>query len=247
MVPSAFGQPFVDGVYWTLAYELVFYVAVFGVMCAGFGPRLHRLLPWWAILMFVVTVASPALANKPFLGTYYSYFAAGAIIATFRRHGVTWLGSIGLACACAVSLRQAVRHADGLERETGVTFSSTVVVVATLAFYGLILLVGSERARRIVLPKAVLAGALTYPVYLLHAHIGYVVLSRVATRANQWAVYAALFGAILALAYGVHVLVERRPRAFWSTAFERTAGRAIRFLTAPLPAQRARVLSDAAS
>ncbi len=228
MVPSALGQPLVDGVYWTLAYELVFYVAIFGVIALGLGDRLHRLMPWWAIGMFAVTLASPALADTPFLGTYYSYFAGGAIIATFRRHGVTRIGALGLACACWVSLDQAVRHAAAFERDSGQQFSPVVVVVATLAFYGAILVVASERARRIVLPKAALAGALTYPLYLLHAHIGYITISRFATPSNQWLVYAGSAVAIVTLAYVLHLLVERLPRRWWYAVFDATAGRAIR-------------------
>lgn len=228
MVPAALGQPLVDGVYWTLAYELVFYVAIFLVIAAGLGAGLHRLLPMWAIAMLFVTLVSPSLGDQPFLGNYYSYFAAGAIISTFRRHGVTRLSALGLASACYVSLDQAVGHADAFERKSGYAFSPVVVVIATLAFYGAVLVVSSDRARRVTLPMAALTGALTYPVYLLHAHIGYVVISRLATPQNQWFVYAGLLVVVLATAYALHVVVERWPKTFWYAAFEGTVGRVVR-------------------
>lgn len=54
------------------------------------------------------------------------------------------------------------------------------------------------------------AGTLTYPVYLLHHNMGYIVFQRVGNSINRYVLLAAMMVALLVLAYLLHVLMERR-------------------------------------
>ena len=58
------------------------------------------------------------------------------------------------------------------------------------------------------------AGSLTYPLYLVHAHVGFVLLAWFGELftpgpALRWALMLGLVAAMMAFAYGVHVLIER--------------------------------------
>ena len=60
---------------------------------------------------------------------------------------------------------------------------------------------------------------LTYPMYLLHAHIGYTVLSNVATDGNLWVVYPAMFAGLFGAAWLLHWGIEVKMKAVWFTLF----------------------------
>lgn len=219
MIPSVLGQPLVDGVYWTLLYELQFYVMVFALVLLGQGHRVAALMPAWALLMLYVTAAAPRLADDaPYLGGYFLWFAAGAIIASIAENGWSVYRGAGLLAAYL--------PISDLEL-------STTSVLKTLVFLS-VLVTLIPRVRTLRLPGSTTAGALTYPVYLLHAHIGYMLLDTFATESTKWLVYAAVTAFVLGLAYALHVLVERHPvsRRFWAWLFGATLGRLVDLMQA---------------
>ncbi|QNN81640.1 acyltransferase [Brachybacterium sp. Z12] len=179
MIPTVLGQPFVDGVYWTLLYELQFYVAVFLLILFGQGHRVAALMPAWAIGMLYLTVAAPGLTGSaPLLGNYFIWFAAGAIIASIAESGWSAYRVLGLLA-------------------TYIPISSLELTLTTVLKTGIFLMVVATvvpQVRNLRLPGSKTAGALTYPVYLLHAHIGYMLLDRFATESNKWLVYGAVAG-----------------------------------------------------
>ncbi len=212
MVPKLLDQPLVDGVYWTLLYEVRFYFLVFLLILFRQGPRLEALMPAWAIIMFYLTMAAPEMTSSaPYLGGYYIWFAAGAIIASIADSGWTTYKAIGLIAAYLP-----ISHFE-LTLQTGLKTLVFVTLLVTL----------SPAVRRVRLPGSATAGALTFPLYLLHAHIGYMLLDRFATEENKWLVYSLVLAFVMALAYGLHRVVEKNPtsRRFWSWLFSGTLGR----------------------
>lgn len=214
MVPTLLGQPFVDGVYWTLLYELQFYALVFLLVLFRQGHRLQILMPAWAMLMFYLFMVDPSLGgDAPYLGGYFFWFAGGAIIASVAESGWTPYRAAGLLAAFL--------PVTGFELtiETALEALIYLAVLATLI----------PAVRNLRLPGSSLAGALTYPIYLLHAHIGYMLLTTYATEQNKWVVYAGVIALVLTMAYVLHVTVERNPaaRRFWSWLLNGTLGRLV--------------------
>ena len=54
------------------------------------------------------------------------------------------------------------------------------------------------------------AGALTYPIYLLHHNMGYVVFQRLGNKVSNYVLLIGLLATVVLLAYLLHVAVERR-------------------------------------
>lgn len=228
MVPLLLGQQPVDGVYWTLLYEVLFYVAVFVMLALGLGRRIATLMPLWALGMAAVLVVAPGLSEVHYLGNYYAYFAVGAILAEVRyQRRVSLLQAAGLVAGVGVVLHwclQVAREEQVLRRTS---LEEWVVVAVVLLWIGVLASMLIPRVAAVRLPSARTVGALTYPLYLVHARLGYIAMSFVITEANKWAVYPVVFVAALALAWLVHRWEEL---PFWKGFFERTLGR----LTAPL-------------
>lgn len=211
MIPTLLGQPFVDGVYWTLLYELAFYGAVFVLVLLRQNHRVAALMPAWAILMGVLSQLAPHFAaNTPLLGGYFGYFAAGAVIAAIADSGWSTYRALGLLAAYVTVL----------------PYHDPVLAVLTTALFAVMLATLSPTVRGWRLPGSATAGALTYPLYLVHAHIGYMLLTRFATEENKWVAYTLILAFVLALAYLLHVGVEKNPRArrFWKKLLDSTVG-----------------------
>ena len=73
------GYSYVDGVYWTLQYEINFYILIFAMLFLGLQHRLELFFMLWPILMIIALILEKNWL--PFMGGYYSYFAAGALFA----------------------------------------------------------------------------------------------------------------------------------------------------------------------
>jgi peptidoglycan/LPS O-acetylase OafA/YrhL len=213
MVPFAFKQTFVDGVYWSIVVEVTFYawVALF-IACGVFRQHQLIILAVW----LVVTVGNElwlgsALANKLFITRYACYFVLGIlsyrIFAASRRPSLAEL-VIGLA-ALLLSLKSDHHvHSWMQANYTGMlAWSAPVSLAKTCAF--LVLLHICVRVTPI-LPQRVctLLGGLTYPLYLLHASAGFVLFHHLHTALNRWAALALVTALMLALSYLVYRFVE---------------------------------------
>lgn len=228
MVPLLLGQQPVDGVYWTLLYEVLFYVAVFVMLALGLGRRIATLMPLWALGMAAVLVAAPGLNEVHYLGNYYAYFAVGAILAEIRhQRRVSVLQTAGLVAGVVVALHWCVQVAREEQVLRRTSLEEWVVVAVVLLWMALLASMLIPQVAALRLPSARTVGALTYPLYLVHARLGYIAMSFVITEANKWAVYPAVFAAALMLAWLVHRWEEL---PFWKGFFDRTPGR----ITAPL-------------
>ena len=96
IVPKLLDQPLVDGVYWTLLYEIQFYVLVFLLVLFRQGNRLEMLMPAWAILMLYLTMAAPEMTSSaPYLGGYFVWFAGGRDHRVDRRVGMVGIQGRG--------------------------------------------------------------------------------------------------------------------------------------------------------
>lgn len=225
MVHQLLGQPSVDGVYWTLFVELQFYGLVFIVLLLRQGNRLYALFPAWAIAMLAASLIIPAGTGIPYIGGYFFLFASGAVIGSIRDCGWSWLSAVGLAAGFIGALLFEVNRAQAMEASKDVDYSPVLVAVAVTSFFLALLSFLVPRVATLRLPHSRLVGGLTYPLYLIHAHIGYMVISALATPSNKWVVYTFTIALVLALAWILHEFVERRPHASWVRLFDRTAGR----------------------
>lgn len=174
MVPEWLGYKPVDGVYWTLALELVFYGAVFLVLAFRQMHRIRGILAGWIVLQLLARIAEGlwSVDPPPLLGGYFDLFAAGCALALIRRTGWDRLLAALLVVSSALATHGAFSRA-ATHVEAGRELSpliAAVIVLASLTPFLLFMKRGPS------LPAARDAGRVTYPLYLLHAHIGYIIL-----------------------------------------------------------------------
>ncbi len=214
-----FGHSFIDGVYWTLIFELKFYVAVFIVILLGLAQHLERFFHGWIILLAASEISG---IQGPLLGHYFPLFAAGGLLAFIHRHGFNTTRVAMLAVVAVLSVAQA------MERGRFDGHNEIIVGLITLSFFAAFLALSSKHFADRELPYAQQLGALTYPLYLLHAHIGYMTLNHLATEDTKWLAVVLLIGAMLFVSHWIATNIEGRMRAVYfrliHTTFDFAAG-----------------------
>jgi len=223
MFPTLFGYNFVDEVYWTLQYEWKFYFAVFAALALGLQDRLRLIFMLWPIGMLFAKITG--LTALPYMGSYYCYFAAGCLFAMLKEQK-SWpaLGSLLLCGYLCLSFT--LDNAVQLESSKNLDYSIAIITAVIVSFFALFAFINTTAGGSLKLPGSRLAGGLTYPVYLIHAHFGYMVLNRFATEQNKILVYLLCLASVLCIACLIHIFAEKKPASYWNNVFSRTLGAA---------------------
>lgn len=211
MLQLPLGVADVDPAYWTLWVELRFYL-LFAVIVA-LGVTYRRVVAFcgiWMILAVVAGKADSALLNLFVMPEYAAYFIAGVAMFLIYRFGANWLllGIVGFSWLVAQHMLLGTKASY----EYGVMHSLNWNVMAgfSLVAFGVMLAVAMGAFDRIQWKWLTVAGALTYPVYLLHQEIGFALIhwGREHGLAIRVILPAAL-AIVLLLAWIVHRYAER--------------------------------------
>jgi peptidoglycan/LPS O-acetylase OafA/YrhL len=214
MFPSWIRAPYVDGAYWTLEIELTFYVLIVAfLLFLQRRVRIEWLLLAWLIVVipFAPVEWGPGRLRLGLMVDSAPFFIAGSAFYLVWRNGWTWLRAGLIAGSWLVADVIAVRSSFKDSADFATSYSPVVTVaVASIGFVVFLALVLRPTWFRFGGRPAILLGALTYPLYLVHQNIGYVVINGIDPVLGRWLAFLAAFAVALGLAYAIHRLVERR-------------------------------------
>jgi peptidoglycan/LPS O-acetylase OafA/YrhL len=210
MLGDFIGTPRVDGVYWSLFVEIRFYLWVALILALGWLPRLGLLLWVW----LGVTTLQRFVHTGPLwtwlIAEYAPFFIGGAACYLMRRDGprpsTLALFALSLPLALVQSLQQLKLNSA---HYPGGSFSAVWVVGGVLLIYLLMLGVAFRRLGWLASPRFVALGALTYPLYLLHQNIGYVLFRDTQGWASPHLLFWGIFALMVGASWAVHRGVER--------------------------------------
>ncbi|MFC4122540.1 acyltransferase family protein [Nonomuraea zeae] len=201
----------VDVVYWTLWVEMRFYFVI--LLFTWIGMTRARLMAglWgWLGLTFAVEAGLlPGAADLIVQSEFSHHFIAGMALFMVHRFGLTPQLALLVPVCLGNAVFRAIGYAGAVGERYGVSYSAAVVTAVVVAAFLVMTLVALRATRVLARPWLVTAGALTYPLYLLHAHIGFVVFDRVGAVVDKYVLLAALILVMLGAAYLVHRFVER--------------------------------------
>ncbi|MEE1620577.1 acyltransferase family protein [Zafaria sp. Z1313] len=234
MLQGGTGNPHVDGVYWTLWAELRFYALVLLVMLLGWQtPR--RLLAFaaaWPVAALAAPLLPGNFLSHALMPEYAPLFAGGMVLFLMYRFGQTPLRWAVLGLNVVLSAHHAgVTGAREAEELVGYSVPEPVYWAIVAGIFAVVALLSLTRLRSVSLPGMALAGALTYPVYLLHQVWGWWIIDQLSPWMPRWAVLPLVIAIVGAAAYLVHRHIERR--------FGRRLGQAATRLVEAVEARRA--------
>ncbi len=239
--------PSVDGVYWTLEIELLFYALALALFTTGFMQRLHKPLLMWLVLaaFFASPLWGAYVEGTPFSGAfakllilrYAPFFALGILFHRIYRNEGTWIWNYGLlAFALAIVL-----FAGPLP--TAVMVLLACIVFWKLAHGGLSLL---------RIKPLVFLGTISYSLYLVHQKIGHILMAKMVEHGMSAILGMLVATALsLSLATALTFLVERPALAAMRDWYKNSAWRAnrhaaaaARALASPIPRPATKLSPD---
>ncbi|MFI8505011.1 acyltransferase family protein [Streptomyces sp. NPDC085524] len=211
MFHGQLGVKQVDGVYWTLWMELQFYLLFSIVVTMGLTYR--RVVAFCGIWSFAALVAPQTeipLVRMLAMPGESPYFIAGVAMFLMYRFGPNLLlwGIVGFTWLVAISRVHQLK--SGFEVVVGHPLSwSGVALVITLC-YAVVLAVALGLFDGIRWKGLTVAGALTYPLYLIHQEAGWTLIHWLRLRGTGSGVALGLsLVAALVTAWLIHRVVER--------------------------------------
>lgn len=209
MLHGLFKVPHVDGVYWTLEVELLFYFGMFFLYRLGMLWQIHQVLFGLMVLRVIYFLLErwfginlPWVIFRLMILQYIPWFAFGiAIYLTMSHRDTTaWRWSAFTAASAALTLALT---------------ESLFVGLLSMVFAALVWLAAVGRLTLLRHGPFVWLGTISYPLYLLHENIGWSMLLQLGRRglSTNLAILVTLT-AILLLAAAVTHWVEQ-PAMRW--------------------------------
>lgn len=209
MVHEVFGVTSVDGVYWSLLIELKFYFLVWILVLLRQIPRVYYFLAGWLVLSVALYLLhAPKWVSAAFIPGYSYFFIAGACFLLIRLEGPS-VGKLALlAASYALALRHALAESRGIAAYYRAELDPAIVAILVTLFFVIFLLIAFRKTRWMNHPGLMTLGVLTYPLYLLHQHIGFIVFNQLDGVFGKYGLLIVVTGGMLLLSYLVHRHVE---------------------------------------
>ncbi|MFJ3586405.1 acyltransferase family protein [Streptomyces sp. NPDC090127] len=211
MMQGGLGVEHVDHSYWTLFAELKFYALFALVVLRGVTYRNCVLFCGiWTLAAVTAPTTDLRLLNFLSMPQYAPYFIAGIAFYLMRRFRPTMLlwGIVGVQFLLAqhyvrgrMETNLGLRLADQLP-----TWPARLVIAFGFLAIAAVALGLLDSVRWGWLKTA---GALTYPLYVIHMGIGITVIHALRDRVEPVPLVVSVTAAMLALAWLIHVFVER--------------------------------------
>lgn len=203
--------PSIDGAYWSLFVEIKFYALVSMVLIIGRIHHAQLLLVLWLIASVALEILPTGKLLRYFLIVDWSaYFIAGATYFLIWSQGITLkrVGIVTLSWGLAVF--QAINMLQNFEKYYSTNMSGFVVAGFVTAFFFVMYLVATKQTCFVGRNRWMLAGALTYPLYLLHQNIGFIIFNFAFPSINPHFIFWNTIFGLLGVAYIVHIQVEKK-------------------------------------
>ncbi|PWU14793.1 MAG: hypothetical protein C5B50_16525 [Verrucomicrobia bacterium] len=212
MLHSFFGIRDVSGVYWTLAVELKFYFIIFLVLAARQVQRIGYILGGWLLASILLSLGGTGGVARFFLFPQWSsYFIAGAMFFLVHRDGPDVYKLCVIALCYVISLGYALNLLPWRATHINQITTAAPVLVALLTFFYLVFLAISLNRRAGSSSSRVfyVLGLLTYPLYLIHQDIGYILLRRAPAALGRDIILLLVIAAIIGLSGLIHYFPEK--------------------------------------
>jgi peptidoglycan/LPS O-acetylase OafA/YrhL len=211
MLQEFFGIENMDGAYWSLTLEITFYFLI--SLLIGYKLIKHVnlcLAVWLAYVALPSSLQGGTIFYSLFFPSGAPFFAAGMLFYLLQQpRGRTWQRYALLLLAYLLAIRSVLNGMKGGDTFFHTTTSHSVAAIAITGFFGIFLLICFRKIDLSRHTWLAWLGALTYPLYLLHSDIGFIIFHRLGPFVNKYLLLSGLLIAMLLMAYLVHRFIEK--------------------------------------
>ncbi len=211
MVGELLGVRYVDGVYWSLLIELKFYFLVCLVLALRSIDKIKFIVGGWAAATLLLSfVDAPEVVNFVLFPEWSSYFIAGIIFCLIRLEGISLYKITILTVAYSLSAMYAYWRIPGFEKFLRTDFSEIAVIGIISLFYLAFFMVSLGKTTLLNRKGMLIIGAVTYPLYLIHQNIGYMIFNKLGESTNKYVLLLLVISLMILASYIIHRFVEQR-------------------------------------
>lgn len=209
MFHKSFGFAHIDGVYWSLVVELKFYFLVFLLIIFKQVHNIKFFLGAWLGLTVILNlVGTVPILTSMFFPQWAPYFIAGAVFFLIRREGISKYYTSLLVICLLISLSGSISAIPAFEAKYGVETSTFIVASLILIFYLFFLALSLGRTKFASKPIFLYLGVMTYPLYLIHENIGFMIFNLFHDSVNKYVLLISVTAIMLVMSYLISTKFE---------------------------------------
>lgn len=210
------GVEHVDGVYWSLTIELKFYILI-GLLLLFRLIKFIEVFGWLLLLFSVLQLIIPfSEANIVLKAIYYMcfvksspFFVAGMFFFLLKNNKSILKNIPPIIVSYSLAIYMTFENtANRNLKYDGVYDVNTVIVLITL-FFIVMFLVSTDKLNLFNKKIFLYFGVLTYPLYLIHQKIGYIILNSFGAYINKWILLFSTIMLMLVASYLINKYIEK--------------------------------------
>ena len=198
----------IDGSYWSLVVEIRFYALVAILLLLRRMRQVESFLAGWLATVVLYELAQVDHLRDVLIVDYASYFIAGAMMYQVWRHGLSRLRVGVIAGSWGLSLYETWIHVPKLEAASHTVIDRGIVLTLITAFFVAMFLVAVKKTGWIGRRNWMMYGALTYPLYLVHEAIGFVIFNHLYPGVNPHVLLWGTVVVMITVAHAINVHIE---------------------------------------
>ena len=197
MLQDLFQIPNVDGAYWSLLPELMFYLAMLILILFGLKKHVRFFaLIWLGFIFSALIFTYPTVITQVLNLKYGMLFIAGIQFYLLKSDAENRTNNLLSICILAISLLSAFFL---YEDKLGFGLISLFFALFACLHFGWLKIISVK--------PLVFIGAISYPLYIIHQNIGYLILNKLSLNPLLEVLIAILV--LVCLASLIHYLVEK--------------------------------------
>ncbi|MCT8264707.1 acyltransferase [Proteus terrae] len=208
MLAGFVGVPSVDGVYWSLYVEIYFYFLVAVILICGQIKRAEYLLYLWMVFSLFAWYFDNGALKKLTISNYSIYFIAGGFLYYSWSAGFNLRRILSIIICCVISSLSAIQYNGYMRSYYNDNFSDMITVSIVVSFYLLMIFMIFFNIKWLSNPIFMKLGAATYPLYLLHQKIGYVVFDNLYGELNKYILFTFVIFFMVFISYIIGNKIE---------------------------------------
>ncbi|MBB3118347.1 acyltransferase family protein [Pseudoduganella violacea] len=210
MLEGFLSKPFIDHSYWTLTVEIRFYFLVALVILLGQIRKAELFVLGWLAAIIALEFYPVAFLAKHLMQKFAPYFIAGTLFYFIRANGLSARRIAALVVSWAMAVRASLSQANELSAQNSISYDPVIVGVVISIFFVVMFLVAIRKTGRLGSMKWTLLGSLTYPLYLIHQTVGFLIFNALYPAVNRHLLFWGTLAGALCFAYLVTTYVEQR-------------------------------------
>lgn len=203
------GVSALDGSYWSLFVELRFYFLIFLLLLLKKIHYAETLLVLWLLISFLLEIKPIGALRYIFITEYAAFFIAGATFFLIWSESLSLNKALLLLSAWALSEYEALSALPSMEEHYKTQFNRLVILGIISTFFLGLFLVAQRWTGGLMRKRWLVLGALTYPLYLIHQNIGYMIFDKLYPTTNPHLLFWGTLALMLLMSYGIYALFEK--------------------------------------